>query len=58
MPSILSRTPPWPGSKSLVSLTFASRFKNEMNKSPYWEVKDIRIVIKRIFGRFWSIWPL
>ena len=47
IPSILSKKPPWPGSKSLVSLTFALRFKNEMNKSPNCAVKDIIIVIKK-----------
>ena len=41
MPSILSRTPPCPGSKSLVSFTLANRFKNEINKSPSWENKEI-----------------
>ena len=45
MPSILSNTPPWPGSKSLVSLTLALRFKSEINRSPNCEIKDIRIVI-------------
>ena len=34
IPSILSNIPPCPGSISLVSLTFALRFKNEINKSP------------------------
>ena len=34
IPSILSSTPPWPGNRSPVFLTFALRFKNETNKSP------------------------
>ena len=44
IPSILSRTPPWPGNKSPVSLTLALRFKYEMNKSPNWHESDTIIV--------------
>ena len=50
MPSILSKTPPWPGSKSLVSLTFALRLRNDINKSPNCEIRDIANVIKSIFS--------
>ena len=32
MPSILSRKPPWPGNKSLVSLTLALRFRKVIKK--------------------------
>ena len=45
MPSILSRTPPWPGNISLVFLTFAILFNKEINKSPAWDVNEIKIVI-------------
>ena len=48
MPSILSKTPPWPGSKSLVSFTFALRFIADINKSPNWEAKEIITVNKII----------
>ena len=44
MPSTLSRKPPCPGSRLLVSLTFALRFKKEIIKSPIWDDKEIIIV--------------
>ena len=34
IPSILSKTPPWPGNIFPVSLILAFLFKNEINKSP------------------------
>ena len=46
IPSILSRKPPCPGSKSLVSLTLALRLSREINKSPNCEVIVIATVIK------------
>ena len=48
IPSILSSIPPCPGNKSLVSLTLALRFNNEINKSPICEVKEINRVNKII----------
>ena len=56
MPSIRSNNPPCPGRISLVSLTFALRFKYEINKSPICDVKEISNVttinmIKSIFGK-------
>ena len=47
MPSILSRTPPCPGSRSLVSLTLAFLFKYEIERSPSCEVSEINNVIKK-----------
>ena len=41
IPSTLSRSPPCPGSKLPVSLTFALRFKNEINRSPKIDNKTI-----------------
>tara|TARA_B110001450_G_scaffold34543_1_gene29972 strand:+ start:2105 stop:2266 length:162 start_codon:yes stop_codon:yes gene_type:complete len=46
IPSILSRIPPCPGSKSLVFLTLAFLFKNEINRSPACDVKEIISVMK------------
>ena len=46
IPSNLSRNPPCPGSKSLVSLTLALRLSKEINKSPNCEVTDIANVIE------------
>ena len=46
IPSILSSTPPWPGNKSLVSLTLAFLFKYEIERSPNCEVKDINNTTK------------
>ena len=43
IPSIRSNTPPWPGNKSPVSLTFALRFMNEIKRSPNWQKNDTRI---------------
>ena len=45
IPSTLSRKPPCPGNKLLVSLTLALRFSSEINKSPNCEVIDTNIVI-------------
>ena len=46
IPSILSKIPPWPGSKSLVFLTLAFRLISEINKSPNCEMNEIDNVIK------------
>ena len=45
IPSIRSNTPPCPGNKSLVFLTFALRFIKEIKRSPSCVVKEINIVI-------------
>ena len=51
IPSILSKMPPWPGSKSLVFLTFAFRLRSEMNRSPSCVIKDIKIVIASMLNK-------
>ena len=48
-PSILSRTPPWPGKILLTSLIFNFLFKYEMYKSPNWQIIEIvKPVIKNL----------
>ena len=41
MPSNLSKTPPCPGKKLPVSLTFPFLFKKEKNKSPNWQKTEV-----------------
>ena len=49
IPSILSSIPPCPGNKSLVFFTLALRFKNEINKSPNCDVKEIiKVIIDKV----------
>ena len=53
IPSILSRMPPWPGSKLPVSFFFAFLFRREKYKSPSWQKSEVtipvNIIIKLIF---------
>ena len=51
IPSILSKIPPWPGSRSLVFLTFACRLIREINKSPNCEMNETDNVIKTISNK-------
>ena len=49
IPSIRSSIPPCPGNKSLVFLTLALRFKNEINKSPICDVAEIiKVIIDKV----------
>ena len=41
IPSNLSKTPPCPGKKLPVSLTFPFLFKKEKNKSPIWQKIEV-----------------
>ena len=51
IPSIRSKKPPWPGRTSPVFLTLAFRFKKEINKSPIWDVIEMKNVIKINYSR-------
>ena len=44
IPSVLSRNPPCPGSRSLVFFTCAFLFKNEIKRSPNWVLNEIKKV--------------
>ena len=55
IPSILSSTPPCPGNKSLVSLTFALRFSSETKRSPICDTKEIIIVITINEKKLWFV---
>ncbi len=48
IPSNLSNTPPCPGKKLPVSLTFPFLFKKEKNKSPNWQKTEISTPTRKI----------
>ena len=48
--SILANNPPWPGKIDPVSLILAFLLKNEINKSPSWDINEINKQTENISG--------